>query len=153
MERSLVIVKPDAVQRGLIGEILQRFEKKGLKIVALKMMRLEEAILRDHYAHHTEKPFFPELSSFMRSSPVAVFVIEGYQAIEFVRRVCGTHPHDLGTIRGDYCISAQRNIVHSSDSLQAAEQEIKRFFKDGEIFEYDKDEWKHALSSVENPSK
>lgn len=149
MERSLVIIKPDAVQRGLIGEVLARFERKGLKVIGLKMIRLDDAVLQDHYAHHTEKPFFPELSEFMQSSPVVAFVIEGHKTIDFVRRICGTNTEDLGTIRGDYCMSAQRNIVHSSDSPENAEEEITRFFRPEELMSYEKDEWKHALSSVE----
>lgn len=136
MERSLVLLKPDAVQRSIVGEVLQRFEKKGFKIVGLKMIRLDEAILREHYAHHAAKPFFPELSQFMMSSPVVAVVLEGPNAIEYVRHICGTSPHDLGSIRGDFCLTVDRNIVHSSDSVEAAAAEIQRFFLLGELFEY-----------------
>ncbi|MCF7812262.1 nucleoside-diphosphate kinase [Candidatus Gracilibacteria bacterium] len=146
MEQSLVIIKPDAIQRGLVGNILQRFEYKGLKIVGLKMIRLDEALLKEHYAHVAEKPFFQELSQFMSSSPVLVLVLEGPQAVELVRLVCGISPTDMGSIRGDFSLSTQRNVVHSSDTPENAQKEIRRFFSEKELFEYDKDEWRHALS-------
>lgn len=149
MERSLVIIKPDAVQRGLVGEILRRFERKGLKLIALKMMRLDDAILQEHYAHVADKPFFTELSQFMSSSPVVVLCLEGLGAVEIVRLVSGVSPRDMGSIRGDFSLSGQRNIVHSSDSVEAAQKEIHRFFKEEELFQYDKTEWMHTLSSKE----
>jgi len=146
MERSLVIIKPDAVQRGLVGEITNRFEKKGLKIVGFKMMRLDDAILQEHYAHVAGKPFFRELSRFMSSSPVMVLCLEGLNAVEIVRLVCGVTPADMGSIRGDFSISSQRNIVHSSDSIESAQKELNRFFADSELFQYDKTEWVHTLA-------
>ena len=146
MERSLVIIKPDAVQRGLVGEITSRFEKKGLKIVGFKMMRLDDAILHEHYAHVAGKPFFRELSRFMSSSPVMVLCLEGLNAVEIVRIVCGVTPTDMGSVRGDFSLSSQRNIVHSSDSIESAQKELKRFFADSELFEYDKTEWVHTLA-------
>ncbi len=149
MERSLIIIKPDAVQRGLIGEILRRFERKSLKIVGLKMMRLDDALLREHYAHVADKPFFAEMAQFMSSSPVVVMVIEGYQAVEIVRIVAGIKTTDMGSIRGDFTLSGQRNIIHSSDSAENAEKEIVRFFKPEELFEYSKDEWVHTLAKKE----
>jgi nucleoside-diphosphate kinase len=146
MERSLVIIKPDAVQRGLVGEITSRFEKKGLKIVGFKMMRLDDAILNEHYAHVAGKPFFRELSKFMSSSPVMVLCLEGLNAVEIVRIVCGVNPTDMGSVRGDFSLSSQRNIVHSSDSIESAQKELKRFFADSELFQYDKTEWVHTLA-------
>jgi nucleoside-diphosphate kinase len=152
MERSLIIIKPDGIQRGLIGEILHRFERKSLKVVGLKMIRFDEALLQEHYAHVADKPFFAEMAEFMSSSPVVVLVIEGYQAVEIVRTVSGVKAIDMGSIRGDFALSGQRNIVHSSDSPETAKKEIERFFKDEEIFEYEKDEWVHTLAEKEKNS-
>jgi len=149
MERSLIIIKPDAVQRGLIGEILHRFERKSLKIVGLKMVRLDDALLQEHYAHVVDKPFFAEMAEFMSSSPVVVMIIEGFNAVEIVRTVSGIKATDMGSIRGDFTLSGQRNIIHSSDSAESAQKEIKRFFKDQELFEYEKDEWVHTLAKKE----
>ncbi|MCF7918268.1 nucleoside-diphosphate kinase [Candidatus Gracilibacteria bacterium] len=146
MEKSLVLVKPDAIQRGLLGNILNRYEQKGLKIVGMKMIRLDDALLREHYAHVADQPFFDELSRFMSSSPVVALVLEGPNAVELVRIVCGIKPTDMGSIRGDFALSVQRNIVHSSDSPANAKKEVMRFFKEEELFEYEKDEWKHALA-------
>ncbi len=146
MEQTLIIIKPDAVQRGIVGEILTRFEKKGFKIIGLKMIRLREAILREHYAHVADEPFFEELSKFMGSSPVLVICLEGLNAINVVRMVAGTKSDQLGTIRGDFAASSQRNLIHSSDSTDTAKREIKRFFTKEELFDYDKDEWKHIYA-------
>jgi nucleoside-diphosphate kinase len=153
VERTLVIVKPDAVQRGLIGSIVERFEKKTLKVVGMKMLQLQDAILREHYAHVVDRPFFDELNGFMQSSPVVVLCLEGLHAVEVVRKISGTDPFVFGTIRGDFTVSSQRKIVHSSDSFDAAQREIERFFLPEELFDYDKDEWKHVLSESDvNPS-
>jgi nucleoside-diphosphate kinase len=149
MEQSLIIIKPDAIQRGLIGEILRRFERKSLKVVGLKMIRLDEALLQEHYAHVADKPFFAEMAGFMSSSPVVIMVIEGFKAIEIVRVVAGIKSTDMGSVRGDFALSGQRNIIHSSDSIESATKEIARFFKPEELFEYDKDEWVHTLSDGE----
>lgn len=149
MERSLVIVKPDAVQRGLVGDIVSRFERKGLKLVGMKMIRLDDVILQEHYAHVAGEPFFEELSQFMSSTPVVVLALEGPRAVELVRIVSGIKPTDMGSIRGDFALSTQRNIVHSSDTPENAQKEVTRFFSDKELFEYDKDEWIHALSEAE----
>ncbi len=149
MERSLIIIKPDGIQRGLIGDILHRFERKSLKVVGLKMMRLDEALLQEHYAHVVDQPFFSEMAEFMSSSPVVVMVIEGFNAVEIVRMVSGIKSTDMGSIRGDFALSGQRNIVHSSDSNESAKKEIDRFFKQEELFEYDKDEWVHTLAEKE----
>ena len=146
LERTLVLIKPDAVQRGLVGEVLARFERKGLKIIGLKMMRLDEVILQEHYAHVLDRPFFAELSQFMSSSPVVIVAIEGLDVVNTVRAIAGIKPTDLGSIRGDYSLSNQKNVIHSSDSLETAEREIARFFSEEELFEYDKDEWKYIFA-------
>ena len=146
MERTVVLIKPDAVQRGLIGEVVKRFEQRGLKIIGFKMMRLDDVLLREHYAHVADKPFFAELSQFMSSSPVVAMAIEGVNAVEHVRTIAGITPQDLGSIRGDFSVSSQRNVVHTSDSIETAEREIVRFFKTSELFTYEKDEWKHVFA-------
>lgn len=141
MERTLVLLKPDALQRNLLGEIISRFEKKGLKIVGLKMMQLNEEKLNNHYFHHQEKPFFKNLVNFMKSSPVIAIVLEGLEAVEAVRLLCGPtlgRKADAGSIRGDYSMSQQHNIIHASDSLKTAEEEIWRFFNEDEVFNYQK---------------
>lgn len=140
-ERTLVIIKPDALQRNLLGKIIGRFEQKGLKIVGLKMMQLDDVLLEKHYAHHKDKPFFESLKKFMKNSPVAVVVLEGLEAIRIVRLICGAtsgRQADVGTIRGDFSMSTQANIVHASDSVETAEKEIWRFFNNNEIFDYQK---------------
>ena len=140
-ERTLVIIKPDALQRNLLGEITGRFERKGLKIVGMKMIQLSDILLNRHYQHHKDKPFFESLKNFMKSSPVVVVVLEGLEAIRVPRLIVGptSRPNaDAGSIRGDLCISTQANIVHASDSVESAKVEIKRFFKPGELFDYQK---------------
>jgi len=139
IERTLIILKPDAVNRGMCGEVLARFERKGLKIVALKMAWLDEKILREHYAHLAAKPFFPEIVEFMSRSPVIIGVLEGRNAVELVRGMCGVTDANKaapGTIRGDFAISTSRNIIHASDSIETAKKEIARFFKQEELFDY-----------------
>lgn len=149
LERSLVLIKPDAVQRGLMGKVVTRFEDKGLKIIGLKMMHLEDAVLREHYAHVVDKPFYAELSAFMSSSPVIALALEGLNAVEVVRTLSGTDNFEFGTIRGDYSTSQQKNLVHSSDSLETAAREISRFFKKEELFDYDKEEWRHVYAQCD----
>ena len=139
IERTLIILKPDAVNRGMCGEVLARFERKGLKITALKMAWLDEKILREHYAHLAAKPFFPEIVEFMSRSPVIIGVLEGRNAVELVRGMCGVTDANKaapGTIRGDFAISTSRNIIHASDSVETAKKEIARFFKQDELFDY-----------------
>ncbi len=148
-ERTLILIKPDAIQRGLSGQILARFEKKGLKIVGLKMMHLKEAILREHYAHVVDRPFYEELAQFMSSSPVFAVCLEGQGAVDLVRRISGTSPDEFGTIRGDYSVSVQKNLVHSSDSPETAAREIERFFESHELFDYRKEEWKHVYAECD----
>ena len=138
-EKTLVLIKPDAIQRGLIGEILQRFEKKGLKVVGMKMMSLDEAVLREHYAHLADKPFFPRLSKFMSSSPVIAVCLEGLEVVSAVRLICGitkSRAAEAGSIRGDLAMSVSCNVVHASDSIESAQKEVPRFFKVDEIFDY-----------------
>jgi nucleoside-diphosphate kinase len=141
IERTLILIKPDAIQRSLLGEIISRFERKGLKIIGLKMMKLEEEILVDHYSHHKDKPFFRKLIEFMKSGPIVAMVLEGVEAIETVRNLVGStngRKADPGTIRGDFSMSQSFNIIHASDSKEIAEIEIRRFFKPDEIFDYQK---------------
>ncbi|OGH70055.1 MAG: nucleoside-diphosphate kinase [Candidatus Magasanikbacteria bacterium RIFCSPHIGHO2_02_FULL_51_14] len=150
-EKTVVIVKPDGVQRGLVGDVVKRLEMKGLKIVGLKMMYLNEAKLREHYAHHVEKPFYAGLEKFMQSSPVAVICAEGKGAVAAVRLITGvTHAGeaDAGTIRGDLAMG-MCNVVHCSDSVETAKAEVKRFFDEDELFEYDKTEYLHVYMEDE----
>jgi nucleoside-diphosphate kinase len=150
-EKTVVIVKPDGVQRGLVGEIVKRLESKGLKIVGMKMNYLSEAQLREHYAHHVEKPFYPGLESFMKSSPVAIICGEGKNAVEAVRLIAGItngSKADAGTIRGDLAMG-MCNVVHCSDSPENGEAEVKRFFVEGEIFDYSKTEYLHVYMDDE----
>lgn len=136
MEKTLIILKPDCMKANLAGAVLERFCKAGLRIVACKMKQLDSAILRDHYAHHVTKPFFPEIESFMQSAPVMIVILEGDNAINKVRDLLG--PTDSaaapkGTIRGDMGKAKMENIAHASDSMEAAEAEITRFFNQEEI--------------------
>lgn len=150
-EKTILIVKPDGVQRSLIGEVLRRLEMKGLKVVGLKMMQLDEKRLREHYAHHVEKPFYLGLEKWMKSSPVVCICVEGKGAVEAVRLIAGitnAGKADGGTIRGDMAMG-MCNVVHCSDSTETAEAEVKRFFADDEIFEYDKTEYLHVYMEDE----
>ena len=138
MERTLVLLKPSTVKRALIGEITSRFEKKGLRIAGMKMLQLTDELLDDHYSHLLGKPFFPALKASMMQTPVIAMCLEGVDAIEVVRFITGYtngRKADPGTIRGDYCMSNQQNIVHASDSPSAAAIELARFFKPEEIFD------------------
>lgn len=139
LEKTLVLLKPCTVQRSLIGEIVSIFEKKGLRIAGMKMMQLDDTILAEHYAHLVDRPFFPGLKRSMMASPVVALALEGVDAIEVVRQMAGpTNGRTAlpGTIRGDYSLSGQQNIVHASDGPETAAAELKRFFKDEEIFDY-----------------
>ncbi|MHC1628136.1 MAG: nucleoside-diphosphate kinase [Candidatus Nezhaarchaeales archaeon] len=139
VERTLIIVKPGAVMRGLIGEVLSRLEKKGLKIVGLKMLWVSREKAEELYSVHKGKHFYEELINYITSTPVVAGVIEGEDAIQVVRRVIGpTNPKEAppGTIRGDYGLSITQNIIHASDSKESAEREIKIFFQENEIFSY-----------------
>lgn len=139
MERTLLLLKPCTVQRRLIGEVINRIERKGLRIVGLKMMQLDDAILNEHYAHLVDRPFFPWLTASMKSAPVIAMCVEGNSAVTVVRNIVGAtngRKAAPGTIRGDLSMSGQENIIHASDSIETAEIEMKRFFREGEIFEY-----------------
>jgi nucleoside-diphosphate kinase len=141
MERTLVLVKPDGVQRGLIGEIISRLERTGLKLVALKMLRMDRKMAERHYAIHQGKPFFEGLVSFITSSPLIAAVFEGKSAVEVVRKIMGaTDPVKAapGTIRGDLALAIGRNVVHGSDSLENAQKEIDLFFTPREIVSYER---------------
>ncbi len=140
-EKSLIIIKPDAVQRNLIGEIISRIERKGLKIIAMKMISIGDAVLEEHYAHIKDKPFFPGIRNFMKSSPVVVVAIEGINSISALRLLVGptkAWEATAGTIRGDFSLSTQSNIVHASDSVENGEIEVSRFFDESELFVYSK---------------
>lgn len=140
MERTLVLVKPDGVQRGLVGRILARFEEKGLKIVGLKLRRFPEELVRRHYEVHRERPFYESLVRFMTSSPVCAIALEGENAVAVVRRLMGkTHGAEAepGTIRGDFGLSVSYNLVHGSDGLETARSELALWFgDDGDLAEW-----------------
>ncbi|NQV89611.1 MAG: nucleoside-diphosphate kinase [Parcubacteria group bacterium] len=140
-QKTLVLLKPDALQRDLLGEIVIRFERKGLKIVGMKLIRLTDDLLDEHYAHHVDKPFFASLKKFMMQTPVVGIVLEGINAIDEVRKIVGsTNPQeaDAGTIRADFSMHVGSNLIHASDTVENAQAELKRFFSDDEIFQYDK---------------
>lgn len=146
MERTYVMIKPDGVQRNLVGEIISRFEKKGFKIVGLKMLRMDRAIAEKHYAEHIGKPFFEALASYITSGPVVAMVLEGKDVVAAVRAMNGaTNPANAGsgTIRGDYAIEVGRNVIHGSDSVDSANREIGIYFTADELCEYNKviDTW------------
>jgi len=140
MERSLVLLKPDTVQRGLIGELITRLEEKGLKISAMKLMQVSEDLAKRHYEEHLEKDFFSDLFNFITSSPIVAMVVEGDQAVSVIRKMMGaTNPFeaDPGTIRGDYGLDLTKNLVHGSDSAESAKREIDLFFDEDEIVDYE----------------
>ncbi len=142
MERTFVMLKPDAVQRNLIGEIISRLEKKGLKLVAAKMMIISEEIAEKHYAEHIGKPFYDDLVAFITSGPVMAMVWEGIEAVKVVRKMMGnTEPLEAapGTFRGDYALFTGNNVVHGSDSPESARREISLFFLENELISYRKD--------------
>jgi nucleoside-diphosphate kinase len=146
MERTLIIVKPDAVQRGLIGSVLSRLEARGLRFVGLKLIAVDEALARRHYGEHEGKPFFAGLIEYITSSPVVVGVLEGRQAVAVVRATVGaTNPVAAapGTIRGDLGLEIGRNLIHASDSLETAEREVALFFRPEELISYERatDRW------------
>jgi len=133
MDRTLILVKPDAFARGLTGEIIARFERKGLRIAAMQHMTMDEAMAKQHYAEHEGKPFFGELVSFITSGPLVAMVLEGYEAVKAARQVIGaTNPLEAapGSIRGDYALEVGQNMVHGSDANESAEREAKLFFPD-----------------------
>jgi nucleoside-diphosphate kinase len=136
-QRAVVLVKPDGLQRGLVGEIITRFERKGLKLTALKMTQLTDEILASWYSHHKDKPFFPKLAGFMKTAPVVAMVWEGIECIQAIREVTGitkSRDAEAGSIRGDLAMSQQLNLIHASDAVESAEKEIRLLFSDGDIF-------------------
>ena len=141
MERTCVLMKPDTLQRNLLGEVIRRFELKGLKVVGCKMRQISDLKVIEHYTHHADKPFFSGLKRFMQAAPIVAMVLEGVDAVDAVRTIVGptkgrTAP--AGTIRGDLAMSTQSNLGHASDTRETADQEIWRFFNTDEIFSYDK---------------
>ncbi|HJA40530.1 MAG TPA: nucleoside-diphosphate kinase [Firmicutes bacterium] len=145
MEKTFIMVKPDGVQRNLIGEIISRFEKKGYKLIAAKLMQVPVALAKEHYAEHKERPFFGELVDFITCSPVFAMVWEGENIIEISRAMIGkTNPKDAtaGTIRGDFAATMAKNIIHGSDSSASAQREIALWFKEEDVlYKKDMDAW------------
>lgn len=142
LQQSLVLLKPDAVQRSLVGELISRLERRGVKLVGLKLMRIDEDLARRHYAAHVGKPFFPGLIEFITSGPVVAMVVEGESVVEMVRSIMGaTNPLDAspGTVRGDYAVTIGPNLMHGSDSEEAAAREIELFFSPQEMASYTRD--------------
>jgi len=140
MEKTLVIIKPGAIQRGLIGEVIHRFERKGLQLCGIKMMQLTDEILAEHYAHLAQRSFFKRIKDSMMITPVIICCWKGLEAVHIVHEMAGkTNGREaaLGTIRGDFSMSVQENIIHTSDSIETAKMELARFFSDSEIFEFD----------------
>jgi len=143
-EKTLIILKPDAVHRGLMGEIIGRFERKGLKIIGMKMIQLEDVVLEAHYTHIKDKPFFASIKSFMKASPVVVMALSGINAVAATRLVVGptkAYEATAGTIRGDLSLSTQSNMVHASDSVENGAVEVDRFFKADELFVYKRNDF------------
>jgi len=140
MERTLVLLKPDCVQRRLMGRIISRLEEKGFNIVAMKMLRVTTQLAREHYAEHVDKPFYPGLERFITGGPVVAMIVQGLEAIRIVRDMLGATSGlkaTPGTIRGDFSLSRQRNLVHASDGPPAAAREIAIYFGDHEICDYE----------------
>jgi nucleoside-diphosphate kinase len=138
-ERAFALLKPDAVQRGLVGEVLRRFERRGLKLVGLKLTRVSKDLAESYYAEHKGKPFFEPLVRYVTSSPVVAMVLEGEGAVAAVRRMMGktnSAEAEPGTIRGDFALTIGRNVIHGSDSLASAKREIELFFTPAELHEY-----------------
>lgn len=142
LERTLVLVKPDGVQRGLTGEVIGRLERRGLKLIGLKLMQMDDALARRHYEAHVDKPFFAGLNEFMTSGPLVAAAMEGPNAVQATRNAMGaTDPLDsaVGTIRGDFALDIGRNLVHGSDSAEAGEREISLFFEPHQLFNWNRD--------------
>jgi nucleoside-diphosphate kinase len=146
MERTFIIIKPDAVQRGLVGEIIKRFEQRGLRIIGMKFIHMSEALAKKHYAVHAERPFFNALVSYITSAPVVVIALEGTNAVAAARATIGaTKPHEAGagTIRGDFGLEIGRNLVHGSDSVENGVLEVSNFFSEDELVSWNRntDPW------------
>ena len=152
MERSVVLIKPDGLQRGLVGAIINRFERKGLKLVAVKMVTLRDPLLDEWYSHHKDKPFFKDLKRFMESTPVVAMLWEGLEAISAIRKIAGVtkaRAAEAGSIRGDFGMSQQYNLIHASDTAETANKEEKLLFRKDEIFNYNKSEYLHLYTEEE----
>ena len=152
MERSVILVKPDGVQRGLIGEIIHRFERKGLRLAAIKMIALSDAILGEWYSHHKDKAFFPSLKGYMKSQPVVAMLWEGVEAVSAIRKVVGitkAREAEAGTIRGDFAMSQQYNLIHASEDLTIAKKEEALIFQPSEIFDWEKKDYEHIYLKEE----
>lgn len=138
-EKTLIILKPDAIHRGLLGEVTTRFERKGLKIIGMKMIQVDDMMLEAHYAHIKDKPFFAGIKKYMKTAPVVVMALSGIGAVAATRLIVGptkAYEATAGTIRGDFSLSTQSNLVHASDSIENGQEEVARFFKDDELFDY-----------------
>lgn len=152
MERSVILIKPDGVQRGLVGEITHRFERKGLQLVALKMISLSDALLDEWYAHHKDKPFFPGLKSYMKSYPVVAMLWEGLDAVLTIRKMVGVtraREAESGTVRGDFAMSQQYNLIHASETADIAQREEKLMFDPSEVFSWEKSDYTHIYLEEE----
>jgi len=152
MERSVILVKPDGLQRGLIGEVIHRFERKGLKPVGIKMIALSDAVLDEWYAHHKDKAFFGGLKSYMKSYPVVAILWEGKNAVATARKMVGitlARDAEPGTIRGDFAMSQQYNLIHASESKEIAKKEEKLIFSESEIFNWQKLDHSHVYTKEE----
>lgn len=138
-ETTLIIMKPECLQRELVGEVIRRFERKGLMIIGMKMLQVDDVLVEEHYGHLKDKPFFDALKDHISSAPVIVMALRGTNAVEAVRLIVGptaSYEADAGSIRGDFSVSVQSNVVHASDSLETAKVELDRFFEPEELFEY-----------------
>ena len=156
MQKTLVLIKPSAIQRCIVGEVVSRFEKKGLQIVGFKMMTLSDDMLKIHYAHLVDRPFYKRIKDSMQVTPVFALALKGVDAVEVVRKMSGStngRNAEPGTIRGDYSVSVQENIVHASDSLENAIIELNRFFKEEEIFDYEPLLFSHFYNYIKNGLK
>lgn len=152
MEKTLVIIKPGAIQRQIAGEIITRFERKGLRLLAMKLIHLSDEVLNDHYSHLKDKPFFPALKSMMLSAPVIVCCWEGIDAVAVVRKMTGvtnSRNAEPGTIRGDFSMSGSQNVIHASDSVENAVIELNRFFKPNEYCAYTKADYQNSYANDE----
>ncbi len=144
MEKSVVLIKPDGLQRGLVGEIIRRFERKGLRLAGVKMVSLTDGVLDEWYAHHKDKPFFPKLKAYMKSYPVVAMLLEGVDVVATIREMIGVtkaREAKAGTIRGDFAMSQQYNLIHASESVDAAQKEESLVFDKSEIFTWKKEDY------------
>lgn len=152
MERSVILIKPDGLNRGLVGQIIHRFERKGLKLIGIKMLRLDDPILDEWYNHHQDKPFFGNLKEYMKSSPVVAMLWEGVECVAAVRKLTGStkaREAEAGSIRGDFAMSQQYNLIHASETSEIAKKEEKLIFLPEEIFDYSRTVEPHIYTEEE----